>query len=237
MADKGYKAFRPGFYCEYDGNRKQYFENSIVEDTGADGCCRQGVMHYCEAPLDTLDYYPLIDDEGRLTEFAEVEPMDEVFSEDNKRATKKLKIGAKLSLKDLITAQVNVVFRKAEHGKLKEIKEIIKNLAASGAYSKLAASGARSQLAASGDDSQLAASGDSSKLAASGAYSIAAAIGRNSIAKAGKGSWIALAEYGEWDGNRYPVLCVKAAQIDGETLKPDIWYRLENGEFVEVADD
>ena len=208
MADKGYKAFRPGFYCEYDGNRKQYFENSIAEDTGADGCCRQGVMHYCEAPLDTLDYYPLIDDEGRLTEFAEVEPMDEVFSEGNKRATKKLKIGAKLSLKDLITAQVNVVFRKAEHGKLKEIKEIIKKLAASGARSNLAASGA---------------------------YSIAAAIGRNSIAKAGKGSWIALAEYGKWDGNRYPVLCVKAAQIDGETLKPDIWYKLENGEFVEVG--
>lgn len=55
MADKGYKAFYPGFYCEHDGNRKQYFENSIAEDTGANGCCVQGVMHYCEAPLDTLD--------------------------------------------------------------------------------------------------------------------------------------------------------------------------------------
>ena len=66
MADKGYKAFRPGFYCEHDGNRKQYYENSIAEDTGANGCCNQGVMHYCEAPLDTLDYYPLFDDEGRM---------------------------------------------------------------------------------------------------------------------------------------------------------------------------
>lgn len=28
MGMKGYKAFRHGFYCEVDGNRKQYQENS-----------------------------------------------------------------------------------------------------------------------------------------------------------------------------------------------------------------
>jgi hypothetical protein len=29
----------------------------------------------------------------------------------------------------------------------------------------------------------------------------------------------------------------KAAIIDGKTLMPDTWYKLKNGEFVEVSDD
>ena len=29
----------------------------------------------------------------------------------------------------------------------------------------------------------------------------------------------------------------KAGVIDGETLKPDTWYKLENGEFVECEED
>ena len=251
---KGYKAFKPGFYCEHGGNKKQYFENSIAEDTGANGCGRQGVMHFCEAPLDTLDYYPLIDDGGKMTEFAEVEPLDEVYSEGNKHATRKLKIGAKLSFKDIVAAQVDVVFKKAEHAKKDGVRKLVSQLAASGDDSKLAASGddsklaasgGNSQLAASGDDSQLAASGDdsqlaasgwNSQLAASGGNSIAAAIGRNSIVKAAIGNWIALAEYGKYDGKCYPVLCVKSAQIDGETLRPGTWYALKNGEFVEVKE-
>ena len=46
-----------------------------------------------------------------------------------------------------------------------------------------------------------------------------------------------LAEHDEWNGSYYPVKCVRAAQVDGTTIKPDIWYKLENGEFVEVHDE
>jgi hypothetical protein len=115
-------------------------------------------------------------------------------------------------------------------------------LAASGYYSKLAASGDCSQLAASGYYSQLAASGDCSKLAASGnasqlvmegENSIGAAIGSDSIIKGKKGCWITLAEY-TWQGDKHVCICVKSTQIDGETIKEDTWYKLENGEFVEV---
>lgn len=59
-----------------------------------------------------------------------------------------------------------------------------------------------------------------------------AAIGPGSIIRGKIGSWITLAEYDE-DNNP---ICVKSAQIDGEKLKPDTWYRLEDGEFVEVED-
>ena len=42
-----------------------------------------------------------------------------------------------------------------------------------------------------------------------------------------------LAEWKEID-NKYIPVCVKAAQIDGEMLKEDTFYKLKNGEFVEA---
>ena len=50
------------------------------------------------------------------------------------------------------------------------------------------------------------------------------------MASASLGSWIVLAEY---DDQNNP-LCVRAAQIDGEKLLPNVFYTLRNGEFVEV---
>ena len=211
----GYKAFEPGMICQ----GKQYAENTVFEETGADDCCQAGVMHYCEEPFDCLEYYPLVNDRGEITEFAKVKPLAEVLKKDNKRATKKLRIGAKLSLKDFINAQVDIQMKKGNS-----------ETTASGDGSKLAASGYESKLAASGDRSQLAASGDGSQLAASGANSIAAAIGKDSVASAALGSWIVLAEY---DKQGKP-LCVRAAQIDGEKLKPNVFYKLKNGEFVAI---
>lgn len=93
---KGYKAFNPGLICR----GKQYAENTVFEEPTAE-ICRSG-MHFCKAPLDVLEHYPLINDNGELNEFAEVEALDEVKTDDNKKyTTKKLKIGAKISLKRL----------------------------------------------------------------------------------------------------------------------------------------
>ena len=238
----GYKAFEPGMIC----NGKQYAENTVFEEAGADDCCQAGVMHYCDEPFDCLDYYPLVNDRGEITEFAEVEPLAEILKKGNKRATRKLRIGAKLSLKDFINAQIDVQMEKgnnetaasgdwsrlAASGDRSQLAASGNGsqLAASGNRSKLVASGDWSKLAASGDGSKLAASGDRSELAASGANSIAAAIGIGSTASASLGSWIVLAEY---DDQNNP-LCVRAAQIDGEKLLPNVFYTLRNGEFVEV---
>ena len=51
------------------------------------------------------------------------------------------------------------------------------------------------------------------------------------------GNAICICERGVWDGKTYPLLCIKAAIVDGEIIKADTWYRLENGEFVECGDD
>ena len=87
----------------------------------------------------------------------------------------------------------------------------------------------------SGDYAQLASSGDSAQLASSGKHSVVAGIGIKNIAKAALGNWIVLAEW-EYDKSvcKWIPKCVKAAQIDGETLKPDTYYALKNGEFTEV---
>ena len=48
------------------------------------------------------------------------------------------------------------------------------------------------------------------------------------------GCAICCVERGEWDGETFPIIAVKAATVDGEKIKADTWYRLKNGEFVEV---
>ena len=85
------------------------------------------------------------------------------------------------------------------------------------------------------NSSQLASSGDSSQLASSGDSSVVAGIGIDNIAKARKGSWITLAEWKyDVNKNKYIPVCVKSEQVDGEKIKEDTFYKLENGEFVEV---
>ena len=70
---------------------------------------------------------------------------------------------------------------------------------------------------------------DSSSLSA-GKDSVIAAF--NSKAKGDLNTLIALANR-EWDGEGYRITDFKAAIVDGKALKPDTWYKLENGEFVE----
>ena len=218
----GYKAYSPGLVCR----GKQYAENTTFEESGGE-LCGSGMMHYCVNPLDCLDYYPLVNVSGELSDFTTVTAEDEPVGDGKKYATRKLHIGVKLNLKGFIKAAFEFLWESAKT----EDSEVNKENSA-----KLAASGDSAQLAASGYYAKLAASGDSAQLAASGDDSIAAGIGIENVAKAAIGCWIVLAEWAYSESKRrYVPACVKAAKIDGETLKADTWYKLENGEFVEVA--
>ena len=112
---KGYKGFRKGLICK----DKQYAENTIFEESEANICVNG--MHFCKNPMDVLDYYPLIDNNGEMCEFSEVEAMDETLTNDEKKyCTKKLKIGARLSLVEFIKASFDVTYR--------QIKEEVDNV-------------------------------------------------------------------------------------------------------------
>ena len=84
---------------------------------------------------------------------------------------------------------------------------------------------------------QIGSSGDDARIECEAEHAVVVCAGKRARIKAAIGTWITLSEYGEWDGNGYPCKCVKSARIDGENLKPDTWYRLENGEFVECEED
>ena len=164
---KGYKAFHKGLIC----NGKQYAENTVFEDTGASECCQAGVMHFCETPFDVLDYYPLVDENGEFSEFAEVEALDEVLVKENKRATKKMRIGAKLSIRDFIRAEVSVVI---ESTKQQGDTNLTDNggdgaqIGSSGDWAKIGSSGDGAKIGSSGDGAKIGSSGNGAQIGSSG---------------------------------------------------------------------
>ncbi|MBK9272778.1 MAG: hypothetical protein IPM48_14430 [Saprospiraceae bacterium] len=170
---KGFKAFDKDFKC----NGFQYKEGETYEHKGKVELCKSG-FHFCENPLDVLNYYNLTD-----CNFAEVEAKDisEEKSDDSKRVCNKITIKSKLDLKSFVNASVNFLLDICKT-KNKEDDSNIDNrysakLASSGDYAKLASSGVYAQLASSGYSAKLASSGDSAKLASSGVYAQLASSG------------------------------------------------------------
>ena len=194
MGIKGYKAFNKDMTCR----GFQYEENKEYEMEEKPKCCGNG-FHFCENPLDTLNYYDLCN-----STFAEVEAIGDINKpdkenrEDSKIATNKIKIGAKLDLTGFIKASVDFLWEKCKIKDKKQDEDVQASsgynsqLASSGYNSQLASSGYNSQLASSGDYSQLASSGYNSKLASSGDYSQLASSGYNSkLASSGYNSKLA----------------------------------------------
>ena len=109
-------------------------------------------------------------------------------------------------------------------------------IGSSGYSAKIGSSGDSAQIGSSGDSAQIGSSGDSAQIDSTGEDSVIMCAGNNSRAKAKVGSWITLAEW-EWncEKNRYVPVCVKTEYVDGENIKADTWYRLQNGEFIEVT--
>ena len=212
---KGYKAFKKGLICDPTGkNPCQYEENSIKE-FGEAKICHSGA-HFCKYPLDVLDYYPLVDGNGDMTEFAEVEALDEPITDDNKKyCTKKIKIGAKISFAELVNASINFE---------KDVKET----------SEKTTDKDYAQIGSSGDYAQIGSSGYSARINSTGKNAVIMCAGNESVAKAKKGSWITLSEW-EWVNGEYTPVCVKTRKVDGKRIKEDTYYRLKSGKFVEVT--
>ena len=209
-------------YKGFDANLKclgfQYEVGKTYEEPEA-SLCNKG-FHACENPLDALNYYPLINADGKNNRFAEVEldATDETdeTDDDSKRVGKKIEIKAELNLEGLIKAGIDFLFE--SNTAKKNAKEV-----SSERLAQLAASGYCSKLAASGDGSQLAASGDGS---------VVMNAGTKGRAKAAKRCWITLAEW-KYD-KKWSVVAVVTKQVDDEEIKADTWYQLVDGKFQAV---
>ena len=204
----GYKAFKPGLVCDPEGNRFQYAENTVFEMEESPVVCRRG-FHFCKYPLDVLDYYPLINDDGTVNEFAQVEALDDCVTDDDKKySTRKIRIGAKFGLKELVQAAVTFDYTSIK----RKDGEVLANKK---------------------DSAQMASSGYSAQMASSGENAVVMCAGNDSKAKAKKGSWITLSEW-DYVNDKYTPVFVKTERVDGERIKEDTWYKLRGGEFVEV---
>ena len=215
MGMKGFKGFEKDFSC----GGKQYEENTTYEEHGV-VCCHKGVMHFCEDPWEVLNHYDLVDENGNFSEFAEVEALGQVWNDGEKRATNKIHIGAKLGLKGFLKACIDFTLEKTKY------ESNGTNL--SGDYAKIGSSGNSAQIGSSGDSAQINSTGEDAVIMCAG---------RKSKAKGKKGSWITLAEWvKDEEKGRYVPICVKTERVDGEKIKEDTYYTLNNGEFSGVEE-
>lgn len=225
MSAKGYKAFNKGMICR----GKQYEENTTYEENG-NKICEAGVMHFCENPFDVLNYYPLIDEDGNISEFAKVEAVGDIYKGKDKTATNKLHIGAKLGLKGFIKACVDFTIEKT---KVETVKA--DDVGISSGYS--------AQIGSSGNYARIGSGGNYAKIMSEGKNSVVMAAGYESKAKAKIGSWITLAEWirtGEMDNDGNYIWiprCVKTEYVDGKRIKENTFYKLVDGEFKEVESE
>ena len=105
---------------------------------------------------------------------------------------------------------------------------------ATGNLGAASATGDQGAASATGYRGAASATGYLGAASATGKAGIALAAGLECKAMGALGCAICCVERGEWDGKTYPIIAVKAAIVDGERIKADTWYRLRNGEFVEV---
>ena len=221
---KTYKGFDKDLKC-------RDFQYEIGKEYEMDGpieACARG-FHACEAPLDVFRYYP-----PGTSRYCEVEQSGDIDKHggDSKVASSKIKIGAEVSVPNLIKAHMQYVREKIEHAENKEEGDWT-NLAG-GDWTNLAG-GYRANLA--GGNCANLAGGDMANAISRGMCSVgengvACARGNGCKVEGGKGSVLILVKE---NSDNYDIKEWKAAVVDGQTIKADTWYTLKDGEFVEVA--
>ena len=247
---KGYKGFNPDMIC-----RGFQYETGKEYDTDGVKVCERG-FHFCENPFDIWGYYPPCGENGRLNRFCEVEGSGDIDnSHSDKIACSHIKINAEIGLQGIINAGVKFIMDKVSRTGSKQSNTGNYSAAANTGYCS-AASNTGNYSAASnmgycsaasntgycsaatntGDCSAASNTGNRSAASVGGRESVAIVTGKDSMAKGAPGCWIVLTERGDWDGTTSPIKEVKAFKVDGEKIKPNTFYKLVNGEAVEVEE-
>ena len=211
---KGYKGFNPDLTC-------RDFQYEVGKEYEADEAkaCEAG-FHFCENPFDVWGYYPPCNEKGQLNRFCEVEGSGDIDnSHSDKIACSRININAEIGLQGIINAGVKFIMDKVSR-----------------MGSKQSNTGNCSAATNTGDQSVASNTGYRSAASVGGRESVAIVTGRDSMAKGAPGCWIVLTERGDWDGTTSPIKEVKAFKVDGEKIKADTFYKLENGEAVEVKE-
>ena len=233
---KAYKAFDKDLSCR----GFKYEVGKEYEETGDIKACKKG-FHACPYPLDVFGYYA-----PARSRFCEVEQSGQIDdSESDKVCSSKIRIGAELDIRGLVKAAVSFVKERctneynAEPGKPATAGNYGAATAGNGGAAtagNYGAATAGNRGAATAGDRGAATAGDSGAAtargkASTGSNGLSVARGNNVQVKGGIGAILVIAEEGE---DTYDIVDWKAVLVDGEVVKADTWYRLENGELVEV---
>ena len=233
---KTYKAFDKDLSCR----GFKYEVGKEYEETGDIKACEKG-FHACPYPLDVFGYYA-----PAGARFCEVEQSGKIDdSGSDKVCSSKIRIGAELDIRGLVKAAVSYVKKRctnecnAEPGK--PATAGYRGAATAGDYG--AATAGNCGAATAGDSGAATAgyrgaatAGDYGAAtargkASTGSNGLSMARGNNVQVKGGIGAILVIAEERE---DTCDIVDWKAVLVDGEVVKADTWYRLENGELVEV---
>ncbi len=157
---KGFKGFNEDMTCR----GMQYAENTEYEVQGEPELCDNG-MHFCENPLDVLDHYPIVCEDGSFGTFAEVEALGDVKTDGKKSVTTKLRVGAKLSFPAFIKASVDFLI---ERTKIKVSDDAETENDGGISFAKIGSSGNCAKIGSSGDGAKIGSSGYGAKIGSSG---------------------------------------------------------------------
>ena len=208
---KAYKGFNEKLQCNPNGEPFQYEIGKEYEHEGVVNPCSSG-FHACKSPLDVLVYYP-----PNTSRYCEVEVDDDCKgdNDDSKVASKRIKIGAEIGVVGLAKAHIEYVKEHVTH----HVSENDSGAATAG-YSGAATAGEYGAATSKGKSS-------------TGDYGLSVARGNNVKVKGGLNAVLVIAEENNWDCE---IKDWKAFVVDGKKVKADTWYKLENGELVEVKE-
>ena len=199
----------------------QYELGKTAEVEGVIELCEKG-LHACEMPLDVLGYYAP-GDGSRYFE-AELEDVsDEKRSDDTKRVGKKLTLSAEIGIPGLVKTQVEYV--KAQCGFDNAIKK-------ANDEKKNHATGESGAASATGERGAASATGWMGAASATGKGCVAMTTGFYGRVMGGRGNAIVCVER----KNNGGIATILSGIVDGETLKPGVWYTVKNGQWLEVQE-
>ena len=201
---KAYKGFDQNLKCR----GFQYEVGKDYKEPKA-ALCKKG-FHACENPMDVFSYYPPAD--GRYCE-VELDGVAEETGEDSKRVGKKIHIALEIGLKGIVEAGVKFILDHVDWSGGKESN-----------------TGDWSAATNTGNQSAATNTGNWSAAKVGGTESVAIVTGYNGKAAGAVGCWLVLTER---DGDMH-ILSVKSVCVDGETIKPDVYYTLRGGEVIEA---
>ena len=200
--------------------------------------CEKG-FHGCEYPLDVFAHYAPADSRFFVADLDGV--TDEEAEGDSKRAGTKIKLRAEIGIAGIVKAAVEYIKEKAGSSKN---QTGYRSAATNTGYRSAATNtgdcsaatntGDCSAATNTGNCSAATNTGDRSAATVEGQDSVAVVIGINSKASGAVGCWLVLTDRGGWNGDTFPIKEVRAVKVDGETIKPGVFYKLENGEVVEA---